>query len=85
MTTRIVDPESRIEQAFIRVVTIQDGTITGTIASRIQLVSGYRYGDRYSLPESDILDWLIAKPDGTEEGNFVGRFLDEYQKALSGE
>ena len=30
--------------------------------------------------EKDILDWLIAKPDGSEEGNFIGKFLDTLNK-----
>ena len=31
------------------------------------------------MKESDVLDWTISKPDGTEEGNFVGKFLDTYK------
>ena len=27
----------------------------------------------------EVLDWTISKPDGTEEGNFVGKFLDTYR------
>jgi len=42
-------------------------------------VTGYKHGDTYSFPEADLLDWTISKPDGTEEGNFVGKFLDTYQ------
>ena len=42
-------------------------------------MSGYRGGDAYSFPETDLIDWTISKPDGTEEGNFVGNFLDSYQ------
>ena len=39
---------------------------------------GYGMGQFYSLPESQLIDWMIAKPDGTEEGNEVGKFLDTY-------
>jgi hypothetical protein len=42
-------------------------------------VHGYSLGDRYAFPESELRDWLITRPDGTEEGNFVGRFLDSYE------
>lgn len=31
-----------------------------------------------TFPETDMLDWPITRPDGTEEGNFVGKFLDTY-------
>ena len=79
VTARIYDSSKRVEQVFIAVKEIKDGRIRGVIASEIHLVSGYREGDAYSLPESDLIDWTISKPDGTEEGNFVGKFLDTYQ------
>lgn len=79
VTTRLVDPEGRMEQVFIRVTAIREGVIEGVIASDARFVEGYEYGEIYSFPETELVDWLIAKPDGSEEGNFVGKFLDEYQ------
>jgi len=79
VTTRLHDAAGHWEQVFIAVKEITDGTIKGLIASDIETVSGYKAGDKYSLPESEILDWTISKPDGTEEGNFVGNFLDTYK------
>lgn len=34
-----------------------------------------------SFAESMLIDWTISKPDGTEEGNYIGKFLDDYQAA----
>ena len=85
VTTRLYDSSKRFEQVFIAVSEIKDGRISGIIASEIRLVSGYRGGDAYSFPESDLIDWTISKPDGTEEGNFVGNFLDSYQVTNVGE
>ena len=79
VTTRLYDSSKHFEQVFIAVKEIKDGRISGVIASEIHLVSGYREGDAYSFPESELIDWTISKPDGTEEGNFVGNFLDSYQ------
>jgi len=79
VTTRLHDSLKRFEQVFIAVQEIKDGRISGVIASEVNLVSGYHQGDAYSLPESELIDWTISKPDGTEEGNFVGNFLDSYQ------
>ena len=79
VTTLLVDNQDRREQVFIAVESIQDGRISGKIWNRVEVVHGYHLGDRYSFPESDLRDWLIAKPDGTEEGNFVGKFLDGYE------
>jgi hypothetical protein len=43
-------------------------------------VDGYKRGDAYQFPESALTNWAIRKPDGSEEGNVVGKFLDECQK-----
>jgi hypothetical protein len=79
VTTRLRDSSGRFEQVFIAVKEIKDGKITGLIWSEITVVSGYRFRDSYTFPESELVDWTITRPDGTEEGNFVGNFLDTYQ------
>jgi uncharacterized protein YegJ (DUF2314 family) len=83
VTALIVDDSDRREQVFIAVDSIQGGKISGKIWNRVDIVHGYRLGDRYSFPESELRDWLIAKPDGSEEGNFVGKFLDTYEPPRS--
>jgi len=75
VTTMLTSP-GRQESVFISVTRITDGKVSGTIASDILQVSGYKAGDAYELPESAISDWLIAKADGSEEGNVVGKYLD---------
>jgi hypothetical protein len=80
VVTRLHDGEGREEQVFITVKAIEKERSIGTIASDIATVSGYKRGDPYEFPETELVDWLISRPDGSEEGNFVGKFLDEYQK-----
>ena len=80
ITTRLRDSQGRFEQSFIEVKEIKDGVVKGIIANEIELVSGFQAGDSYSFPETELIDWTITRPDGSEEGNFVGKFLDEYQK-----
>ena len=80
LTTRLHDKEGHFEQTFIAVTEVKDGIVKGRIANEITTVAGYKQGDEYSFPESEVLDWTITRPDGTEEGNFIGKFLDEYQK-----
>jgi hypothetical protein len=75
VTTMLTIP-GRQESVFISVTGIKDGKVSGTIASDILQVSGYKAGDAYELLESAISDWLIAKADGSEEGNIVGKYLD---------
>ena len=79
ITTRLRDKAGKWEQAFIAVESIKAGQVTGLIWSDLTLVTGFKRGERYTFPEADMLDWLISKPDGTEEGNVVGIFLDTYQ------
>jgi hypothetical protein len=78
LTTRLVDKKGNVEQVFIAVQSIRNDLVVGKIWSDIQGVDGFRHGDSYSFRESAMIDWLITKPDGTEEGNFVGKFLDTY-------
>jgi hypothetical protein len=75
VTTILSDSEARFEQVFILVDHIEDGVVTGRI-SDVGRVPGYKAGDVYSFPEADVVDWLISKPDGSEEGNVVGKFID---------
>jgi hypothetical protein len=79
VTTRIHDRHGRLEQVFVAVHEISDSVIGGLIWSEIGVVEGYALGQPYSFEESKLLDWLIAHPDGSEEGNFVGKFLDSYE------
>lgn len=78
VTTRLHDKRGKWEQSFVSVLTIKGGKITGVITTRPKLVVGFKSGDRYTFPESQVLDWTIMRPDGVEEGNFVGKFLDTY-------
>jgi hypothetical protein len=80
VVTNLHDKTGTTEQVFVAVNSIRNGRITGRIATADLSVVGYKKGDTYSLPESDLLDWLITHPDGTEEGNVVGKFLDEWAK-----
>ena len=79
VTVELLDSLSRREQVFVAVDSIVGDTIAGRIWSPVQVVRGYRYRQPYRFPESDLRDWLISRPDGSEEGNVVGKFLDTYQ------
>ncbi|QSE98998.1 DUF2314 domain-containing protein [Fulvivirga lutea] len=76
LTTRIYDANGNYEQIFVRVTNWGDSNITGTIANELNTVKNYSYGQLIKFPENAVLDWLITNPDGTEDGNYVGKFLD---------
>ena len=78
--TRLRDGSGRTEQVFVSVASIRGGRIAGRIANDIRTVKGFKAGDPHTFPEGELVDWLIARPDGSEEGNVVGKFLDEWHK-----
>jgi uncharacterized protein YegJ (DUF2314 family) len=80
VTTKIYDERGRFEGVFIEVKEIKDGVIRGVIANDIKVVTKYKLGDAYTFAEKDLLDWTISHPDGTEEGNFVGKYIESLQK-----
>lgn len=79
LTTRIYDGLGNYEQIFVRVTSWENQRVSGTIANQLNAVKGFSFGQEITFPESDILDWLITHPDGKEEGNFVGNFLDTFK------
>lgn len=74
------DPDGAEEQVFVGVSGIKDGKVSGRIASDILGLRSYKRGDAYAVDEAKLIDWVISRPDGSEEGNFVGKFLDDWQK-----
>lgn len=77
VTTRITDPANNtFEQVFVEVSAIEGDVLSGKIASHLTQLTNYQFGDPYSCPQSKVLDWTIQKPDRSEEGNYVGRFMD---------
>jgi hypothetical protein len=79
VTVPLTDGAGRRETVFLAVDSLTRDSVYGRIWNQIHVVQGYRLGDRYSTAEAELLDWLITRPDGTEEGNFVGKFLDTYR------
>ena len=79
VTVRLTDSLKRHEQVFIAVDSAAGDSLIGRISSDIAVVRGHHFGQRYVTREADIVDWLISQPDGSEDGNFVGKFIDTYQ------
>jgi Uncharacterized protein conserved in bacteria (DUF2314) len=71
--TRLTDSRGVVEDCLVEVETIKDGKITGTI-NRVDVLDNYKRGQRITFSESKIDNWLILRPDGTEEGNKSGNF-----------
>jgi hypothetical protein len=63
------------EIAVLRVRTIIDGVIKGQVYVPPKSLAGFAFGQPSDVKEGEILDWIIAKGDGTEEGDFMGHLL----------
>jgi hypothetical protein len=79
VTVKLRDQAGRSEMVFLAVDRMARDSIFGRIWNQIHVIQGYRMRDRYAVAEGDLLDWLITRPDGSEEGNVVGKFLDSYR------
>jgi len=80
VTTVLIDPGgAAYEVVFVKVDKIAEGKVRGTIANELFVVKSFKGGDVHTCLESEILDWTIIRPDGSEEGNVVGNFLDTYR------
>jgi len=81
VTTELADMRGKREIVFVEVRKIEKGIVTGVIANEISAVSGFKQGQTHAVPEADIWDWTVSRPDGSEEGNVVGKFLETYKPA----
>ena len=80
VTFLVVDAEGRSEYLFIAVDEIVENEIRGRIWSDVKLIEGMPFRAPVVLPEDAISDWLITKPDGTEEGNIIGKYIDTLEQ-----
>lgn len=75
--TKVRDSAGRFEQIFVEVTGVEHGRIIGRIASEIKTVAGFDLHDPIRFEEQTLVDWAISRPDGSEEGNLVGKFMDD--------
>ena len=66
------------EHMLVNVERIEKGRIYGRLANAPVLIRNLKFNDHVSGRESDITNWIIEHPDRTEEGNFVGKFLEKH-------
>jgi hypothetical protein len=79
VVTVLHDSAGRFEQVFVVVDSIGKTEVYGRIWDQIAIVHGYQLLQPYAVPEAEIIDWMISKPDGSEEGNWSGKFIGAWQ------
>ncbi|HJV47805.1 MAG TPA: DUF2314 domain-containing protein [Geothrix sp.] len=78
LSAQLTDTQNHKETVFIEVQKIESGNVLGVLASELASVTGFRPGQKLSIPEIELLDWTISKPDGSEEGNLIGKYLESH-------
>lgn len=76
LTTRLYDADGTYEQVFVRVLSWEGALVRGAIVNELNLVAQYTQGQVITFPDKAILDWTISYSDGSEEGNYVGKFIN---------
>lgn len=64
------------EQVFVHVTAYVKGVYQGTIASEPMGRVKFTRGADIKVADAEVVDWTIVKPDGTEEGNLLGKMID---------
>ena len=76
VTILLTDGLGRAENAFVRVTKWDSNEISGSLATELNLIRAHRKGESLRFPDSRVIDWMILAPDGSEEGNFIGKYFD---------
>ncbi len=71
--------QEECESLYIIVDRIADGKIYGRVNNKPLLLTKYHLGDRVQFPEARIQNCVIVRPDGSEEANELGNFLDHWK------
>lgn len=69
--TLLDDAANRVPQ-LVQVQSWQNGRVSGRVVGT-NLPEGNHHEE---FDEAEVVDWLILHPDESEEGNYVGKFLD---------
>ena len=80
VTTEAHTEQGHAETLFVLVTKWDNGRIGGEVATKPVEVTTLKQGGPISIAEADVVDWMISRPDGTEEGNTVGKYLDSRAK-----
>jgi uncharacterized protein YegJ (DUF2314 family) len=75
---RLRDAGGHREDSFMTVNKITGDRITGVLGT-VELLHNYKTGETITVKENQVDNWIIQRPDGIEEGNYVGKFLDHYK------
>jgi len=76
VTIEISDGPGRHENAYVAVNSWHGTEIIGDLATKLCSIKAHAFGERLKFSQDRVIDWTITTPDGTEEGNHLGKLFD---------
>ncbi|WP_152981611.1 hypothetical protein [Hymenobacter sp. AT01-02] len=76
LTARVLNEVAAPEPVLVAVDTWQGNHISGRIVRTTADGRATTATDPVDFDEPAVLDWLVLRPDGAEEGNYLGKFLE---------
>jgi hypothetical protein len=80
VTLLLSEPDGTSEYLFVAVDEIVEDQIRGRVWNDVKNIRGLYFRAPIQIPEDAISDWLISKPDGSEDGNIVGKYMDTLEQ-----
>ena len=84
VTVRLYNEKGEFEHVLGRVDKWVPNRLFVTIASVMTTSDKFKPGMSMSFEQTIVVDWKIVHADGSEEGNYVKQFLEDYTAAQTG-
>jgi hypothetical protein len=84
VTLRVYNEKGEFEHVLGRVDKWLPNRIIATISSLMTTTNKFKPGQSLTTEQTNVVDWKIVHADGSEEGNFVKKFLEEYYAIQTG-
>jgi hypothetical protein len=65
-----------VENLLIQVNEWEEPRIKGRVAVVPEILKQYQFGQTIAVDELMVVDWLIVRLNGSEEGNSLGKYFD---------
>jgi len=66
------------EWMWVEVTRWEDESIEGILQNQPFYIKDLKSGSKVTVQQADIFDYVLYKPDGTQEGNETGRLIEKY-------
>ena len=83
VTLLAFESDGRSEYLFVAVDEIAEDQIRGRIWNDVKVLQSLSIRAPIEIQEDAISDWLITKPDGSEDGNIIGKYIDTLEQCRS--